>query len=168
MFVLSTIVAAIPACLACVPPDAPDPPRHDLLSGTPVGPDGRAHLLTADAECVCWWSVDEDGESEIHRVWPLPGPHGVGLVVLEDGTVLVAMAARASWGILRVDPTGEERAWSVPGQGALTAFRAEGRTVVLSFAGPGEEGSTVVQVDTGEILASPSDPGRPDAPQSRR
>lgn len=41
-----------------IPPD---------VAGAALSPDGTAHLLTRTPESVCWWSVDEDGESSLRR-----------------------------------------------------------------------------------------------------
>ena len=41
-----------------IPPD---------VAGAALSPDGTAHLLTRTLESVCWWSVDEDGESSLRR-----------------------------------------------------------------------------------------------------
>jgi hypothetical protein len=172
MFVLSAIATVVPAVLACVGPGpfGPSPPSWDLLAGAPVTPDGRAQVLTADAYTVCWWSVDEDGETEVHRVWPVPGPHGVALVALEDGTVLVAMRSERRWAVLRVDPMGMETAFPVPGGESLTAFRAEDGEVILVWEDAGVPVETRMDVRDGCVLAfgPPTRRGRPDGSQSPR
>lgn len=162
MFVLSAIVAVVPAVLACALPGSSAP--IDLLAGAPVGPDGRAHLLTADAETVCWWTVDEDGDAEVHRVWPLPGPHAVGVVVLEDGMVLLAIRAGTRWGLLRVDPRGEETAIAVPGIGELRGLRGEGRQVVLEWLEEGRRRVVAVDADAARVVGCVTADGSPDAP----
>ncbi len=163
MFILSVLAAVVPASSACVPSERPDAPDAVRL-----GPDGRAHLLTADAESVCWWTVNEDGDSEIHRVWPLPGPHGVALVVLEDGTVLIALHAEDRWAVLRVDPSGEELAFSIVGGPELSGLRAEGRTLALEWTDGFTRRTTWVDADSGRPVTDRRSEGSPGAPQLRR
>lgn len=169
MFVPSLLAAVVPAALACPAPDPRVPPRpsHDLLAGAPLTPDGRAHVLTADSGSVCWWSVDEDGGREIHRVWPLPGPHGVGLAAGEDGSVLVAISAPAGWGILVVGPEGDERGWPTWSAGRLVDLRLRDGHAELDWDLEGVRLRSRVELERGsvrEVLTL----GRSDAAQSRR
>lgn len=169
MFVPSLLAAVVPVAFACAAPDPDGPPprAHDLLAGAPLTPDGRAHVLTADDATVCWWSVDEDGEREVHRVWPLPGPHGVALASVGDGAVVVVMSGPSGWGLLWVGPRGEERAWPTWGVGVLVAARVRDGLAELDWELDGAQLRSRVELERG-VVRDVVSLGRSDAPRSAR
>ena len=171
---LPSLLSALPAANACSPPppDRPPPVAADLLPGAPITPDGRAHVLTSDRETVCWWSVDEDGEAEVHRVWPIHGPHGVALAARTDGSVVVVLRSGRTWALLDVGPDGAERCFPIWGTVELVGVHMEADRAVLDWCDDtGGRLRSRVDVTDGSMdeLARLTRPhGGPHGAQSRR
>lgn len=171
MMPLPVVAAGVPPAFAfgCPPAIAWNAPEH--RSPAPpqaVTPDGFAHQLTASADRVCWWSIDEYGDARVHRYWYRRDAHPVAIAAREDGGV-VLLAKGEEWEVWLVEPDGAERRWPTWGAAGVVQVRVADRVFeVVWNDGRGDRLISRVDLDDGALLELTRERRSDDVPRSPR
>lgn len=130
--VVATLV--LPAFAGGCPPAVAwnDPQHRAAPPPQAVTPDGWVHQLTTGADRVCWWSIDEAGDTRVHRYWYRNGPHPVAIAARADGAV-VLLARGREWELWLVEPDGAERRWPTWGAAAAAGLAVVGEEAVIEW-----------------------------------
>lgn len=159
----------LPAAAACPPPQEEAPPPTLRPGQLALAPDGTAHMLTTDPYAVCWWSVSEEGEPELHAIWPLPGPHPVALAVAAEGEVVMAGRTDAGWAVTVIGGEGSPRDIPVGGDGQLLRLEVDPVGAYARLAWIGRDGAAAYRrvdlrtgalADLGRFVREPGRDGR--------
>ena len=74
-----------------------------------LAPDGSTWLLSADAESICWWIVDDNGDDRVAAHWSAVGTRRpVAIEALADGRALLVVEDATGWQLMVRGVSGDQ------------------------------------------------------------